>query len=148
MPPRARHHPPRRATPAPRRLPLRRGARGQTGSLSLEAAMAIPVVALSALALLQLVGVARDALLAQDLARVGARVAAVDPSDAAVVDAVRAAAGGDVDLAVDVTPSARHHADTITVTVRLRREGRWFDVDLTGTAASHGEPILDTGGGP
>lgn len=110
--------------------------------------MAIPVVALCAVALLQLVGVARDALLAQDLARVGARVAAVDPSDAAVAEAVRSAAGDDVTVAVDVTPSARHHADTITVRVRLQRPGRWFDVDLTGTAASHGEPILDTRGGP
>lgn len=134
------------AAPTPRRRPQRRGARG--GSLSLEAAMALPLVALCALALLQLVGVVRDALLAEDLARIGARVAATDPSDAAVVDAVAAAAGDDVTTEVDVSPSARHRGDTVIVTVHLRRPGRWIDVDLAGRAVVHGEPVLDAGGGP
>lgn len=138
------------AAPTPRRRPHRRGARGgrRDGSLSLEAAMTLPLVALCALALLQLVGVVRDALLAEDLARIGARVAATDPSDAAVVDAVTAAAGDDVTTEVDVAPTARHRGDTVTVTVRLRRPGRWIDLDLTGRAVVHGEPLLDAGGGP
>ena len=110
--------------------------------------MAIPVVALCALALLQVVGVVRDALHAQDLARVGARVAATEPSDAAVVDAVLAAAIDGVEVVVDVTPSQRHHGDTVTVGVTLRRPGRWVDLDLTGTAATHGEPLLDRRVGP
>lgn len=110
--------------------------------------MAVPVVALCALALLQLVGVVRDALLAQDLARLGARLAATEPSDAPVVDAVAAAAGDGVTTEVVIDPSGRRHGDTVTVTVRLRRPGRWLEVDVTGRAVTHGEPLLDDGGGP
>ena len=69
--------------------------------------MALPLVALCALALLQVVGVARDALLAEDLARIGARVAATDGSNAAVVDAVTAAAGDGVTAQVEVRPPLR-----------------------------------------
>jgi hypothetical protein len=110
--------------------------------------MALPVAALCALALLQLVGVVRDALLAEDLARIGARVAATDTSDAVVVAAVTRAAGDDVTLDVEVSPSPRHGGDVVTVTVRVRRPARrWVDVALTGRAAVHGEPVLDRGGG-
>lgn len=110
--------------------------------------MALPLVALSAVAMLQLVGVVRDALLAQDLARIGARVAATDPSDTAVVDAVTAAAGGDVDTEVRITPPMRRHGDTVTVEVHLQRTGALLDVVLTGRAVAHGEPVLDRGGVP
>ena len=68
--------------------------------------MALPVVALCAVALLHVVGVARDALLAQDLARLGARTAATTTSDAEVRAAV-AAAAGDGTVTVAVTPSGR-----------------------------------------
>ena len=108
--------------------------------------MALPLVALCALALLQVVGVARDALLAEDLARVGARVAATDASHTAVVDAIDAVAGDDVTTSVEIRPPLRRPGDTITVTVRLQRAGRWIDVDLTGRASVLGEPVL--GGHP
>lgn len=108
--------------------------------------MVLPLVALSALAMLQLVGVVRDALLAQDLARIGARVAATDPSHEAVARAVASAAGPQVTTTVTILPSTRRHGDTITVEVRLRRPGRVLDVELTGRAATHGEPVLDRGG--
>lgn len=110
--------------------------------------MALPLVALCAVAMLQLVGVVRDALLAQDLARIGARVAATDPSNAAVVDAVRAAAGEGVDTEVTITPPLRRHGHTVTVEVHLRRPDALLDVDLTGRAVTHGEPVLDRGGIP
>ena len=105
--------------------------------------MALPLVALCALALLQMVGVVRDALLAEDLARLGARVAATDPSNTAVADAVTAAAGDGVTTEVEVRPPLRRPGDTVTVTVRLRRPGRWVDLDLTGRAAVLGEPVLE-----
>lgn len=140
---------PPRLVPSPRRRPARGGGHHDAaGSLSLEAAMALPVVAVCALALLQVVGVVRDALLAQDLARIGARVAATDPSDATVTDAIAAAAGDGVTTDVEITPAARGPGDTVTVTVRLERSGRWGDLGLTGRAVVRGEPILDRGGGP
>lgn len=110
--------------------------------------MALPLVALCAVAMLQLVGVVRDALLAQDLARIGARVAATDPSNAAVVDAVRSAAGDGVDTSVTITPPMRRHGHAVTVEVLVRRPGGLFDIDLTGSAVVHGEPVLDRGGIP
>ncbi len=108
--------------------------------------MVMPLVALCALAMLQLVGVVRDALLAQDLARIGARVAAVDPSHEAVARAIASAAGPDVATTVTILPPMRRHGDTITVEVRLQRPGGLLDVELTGRAATHGEPVLDRGG--
>lgn len=102
----------------------------------------MPLVALCALALLQVVGVVRDALLAEDLARVGARVAATDPSHTAVVDAIGAVAGDEVVTRVEILPPLRRPGDTVTVTVWVRRPGRWVDVELAGRAAVLGEPIL------
>ena len=110
--------------------------------------MALPLVALCALALLQMVGVARDALLASDLARLGVRVAATDADNTAVVDAITAAAGPHVTTDVRVLPSPRRSGDEVVVVVHLRRPGRWVDVELTGRAVAHAEPVLDAGGGP
>lgn len=110
--------------------------------------MALPVVALCALALLQVVGVVRDALLAEDLARLGARIAATDPSNTAVVDAVEEVAGPGVATGVTITPPLRRHGDTVTVEVTVSRPDRPFDVTLTGRAAVHGEPVLEQGGLP
>lgn len=110
--------------------------------------MALPVVALCALGLLSLVGVVRDALLAEDLARLGARLAATDPSDTQVADAVAAAAGDEVATEVRIDPSLRRHGDTVIVTVEVRRPDRRFDLTLTGRAAVYGEPLLDRPAGP
>lgn len=110
--------------------------------------MAMPVVALCALGLLSLVGVVRDALLAEDLARLGARLAATDPSDTRVASAVADAAGDEVVTEVTIDPSLRHHGDTVVVTVTVHRPDRRFDLTLTGRAAVHGEPLLDRPAGP
>lgn len=105
--------------------------------------MALPVVALCVVGLLQLVGVARDALLAQDLARLGARTAATSPSDAAVRAAVVEAAGPGLEADVAVTPAGRTRGSTVSVRVTLRRPDRLLDLALTGRAVAHGEPQLD-----
>lgn len=105
--------------------------------------MALPVVALCVVGLLQLVGVVRDALLAQDLARLGARTAATTPSDGAVRGAVVEAAGPGLQADVVITPSERTRGSTVTVRVTLRRPDRLLDVALTGRAVAHGEPQLD-----
>lgn len=131
--------------PPPRRVtPTRRGVgRAADGSLSLEFALALPLVAFVAFALLQIVGVARDALLAQDLARLGARIAATSSSDHAVHTAVANGAGPGVTTEVTVTPPVRHRGDTIVVEVTVRRPRRPLDLPVTGRAATHGEPVLD-----
>ena len=105
--------------------------------------MALPVVALCALGVLQLLGVARDALLAQDLARLGARTAATTTSDTTVRDAITDAAGPDLRPRVQVTPTSRRRGSTVVVSVTVRRPGRVLDVALTGRAVAHGEPQLD-----
>jgi len=124
---------------------VRHAVHRQGGSLSLELAMALPVLALCALVLIQGVAVARDALLAQELARLAARVAATSSSDAAVRDAVTRAAGPDVDVAVTISPPVRGHGTTIRVHVDLQRPDRPLAVRLRGSAVAHGEPLL---GGP
>lgn len=105
--------------------------------------MALPVVALCAVGLLQLVGVARDALLAQDLARLGARTAATTTSDAAVRAAIVDAAGPDLRADVVITPSSRGRGSTVTVTVTVHRPDRVLDLASTGRAVAHGEPQLE-----
>jgi hypothetical protein len=113
------------------------------GSLSLELAMVLPVLALCALVLIQGVAVARDALLAQELARLAARVAATSPSDAVVRDAVTRAAGPDVDVVVTISPPVRGHGTTIRVQVELRRPDHPLPMSLRGRAVAHGEPLLE-----
>lgn len=107
--------------------------------------MAVPVVALCALALLQLVAVARDVLLAQELARLGARVAATSPADGDVHAAVTRAAGPGVEVEVTIDPSVRGRGDTVDVQVVVHRAGRWPHIALTGRAVAHGEPQLERG---
>lgn len=124
---------------------LRTARPRDAASVSLELALAVPVVAIVAVALLQVLGVARDALLAQDLARLGVRVAATSTSDAAVRQAVLGAAGPDVRVTATVTPSVRARGDLVSVEVALRRPGRMIEVTLSGRAVAHGEPQLDAG---
>lgn len=114
----------------------------QRGSLSLEAALAVPLVAVVAMGLLQVLGVARDALLAQDLARLGVRVAATTTSDAAVREAIVDAAGAEVTTHVRIAPPVRRRGTAVVVEVELRRPGRVLDAAVTGRAVAHGEPQL------
>jgi Flp pilus assembly protein TadG len=112
------------------------------GSLSLEFALALPLVALCLLALLEGVGLLRDALLVQDAARLGARVAATTGDDGAVVAAVRDLLGADRDVTVAVTPTPRRTGDTITVSVVLTARFGPARPAVHGRAVTRGEPIL------
>ena len=63
----------------------------ERGSAVVEFALVLPIVLLVLLAVVQVGALARDRLLLAQAARAGAREAAVDPSDVAVSDSVRAA---------------------------------------------------------
>ena len=70
------------------RVPDRR----ERGSAVVEFALLLPIVLLVLLAVVQVGVLGRDRLVLEQAARAGARVAAVDVSESAVDDAVRAAA--------------------------------------------------------
>ena len=95
-----------------------RAPRGERGSQALELALAAPFVALLLVGVLAGAAVALQQVLAQQLAGVGARVAAVD-GDAAVRSRIAAVAGPDV--AVEVTPGdgTRRPGDLVEVVVRV-----------------------------
>jgi Flp pilus assembly protein TadG len=69
-----------------------------------EFALLVPLLLLVALALVQVAVIGRDRLLLEHAARAGARVAAVDPDDAAVRGAVLGAVGplDPASVAIDV----------------------------------------------
>ena len=79
----------RRATvPWRSRVPDRR----ERGSAVVEFALLLPIVLLVLLAVVQVGVLGRDRLVLEQAARAGARIAAVDASDTAAEDSVRAAA--------------------------------------------------------
>ncbi len=125
----------------------RRPGRGAdpAGSLSLEIAMALPLLALGAFAVLQLVGVGRDLLLVQELAALGARVAATTTDDTSVAGAVHAAAGDGHVVDVVITPSPRRRGDLVTVRVVLQTTFGPFTPRVTAGAVGRGEPSLSGG---
>jgi hypothetical protein len=116
------------------------GATGPDGSLSLEMALALPVLAVCLVALLQGVGLLRDVLVVQASARHGARTAATTTDDGAVVAAVTDAAGSVA--SVTVSPSGRGPGDTVTVEVVMTTRFGPLRPRVTGKAAARGEPIL------
>jgi Flp pilus assembly protein TadG len=66
--------------------------RPERGSAVVEFALLMPIVLLVLLAVVQVGVLGRDRLVLEQAARAGARIAAVDASDTAAEDAVRAAA--------------------------------------------------------
>jgi Flp pilus assembly protein TadG len=115
------------------------------GSLSLETALTMPVVALAAFALLQLTGVMTDAIAVREAAATAARTAATTTSDAAVHAAASAAVGDDRGLIVSVAPARRRGGTLIRVEVRLASRFGPLRPTLTATAAARGEPVLGNG---
>lgn len=93
-------------------------SRREEGAVSLEAALLLPFVAIVTLAVLQLVGVARDLLLVHEAARAGARAAATTIDAGSPSDAARAAADGRP-VTVRVDPSSRTPGTIVTVEVAL-----------------------------
>jgi Flp pilus assembly protein TadG len=92
--------------------------RDQRGSAAVEFALLLPIALLLLLAFVQVGVLATDQLLLTQASRAGAREAAVQPSEEAVVDAVRAAAAG-LDgerIEVDVAWSGQR-GDPVTVSL-------------------------------
>ena len=86
-----------------REVPGRRDGGADGGQASVELALALPLVAVLLLAIVQVGLVVRDQVLLTHAAREAARVAAVDPDEAAVVAAARAGGGLDpARLSVDI----------------------------------------------
>mgnify|MGYP001605237924 CR=1 FL=1 len=98
-----------------------RDAPRESGALSLEAVLVVPVVAVLVLGLLQVAALGRDVLLLHEAARAGARAAATTTGVAAPRRAARAAVPELPDLEVEVVPAARRTGDLATVTVRATR---------------------------
>ena len=106
--------------------------------MSLELALLLPMVAMLLVAVLQMVGLARDLLVVQDLARQAARVAATT-SDHGTVTAVVTGRLPAAD--VEVVPGARLPGTQVRVTVRL-------DVDIAGRGlrvTGHGTAMVEPG---
>ena len=113
------------------------------GSVSLEAALVLPVVALVAWTLLQAAGVFVDALRLHDAARAGVRVAVTSLDDrdvSRVVAAALPAVAADLDVSVD--PATRRPGDLVTVEVALLRTVGPLQHRLVARSAGVVEPIL------
>ncbi len=108
----------------------------ERGVVALEFALALPVVALLVVGLLSVVGLVRASLLVQEAARLGARVAAVDPSDARVRAAVDAVVGPDATVVV----GPRRVGEVVVVEVHTRHPVMGVGQDLHGRAAAMVEP--------
>jgi Flp pilus assembly protein TadG len=77
----------------------------QSGSATVELAAVIPLLVMITLALLGLVGIARDQVLAQGAAREGAREAALGGDPARATSAARAALPSDRPARVSIAPA-------------------------------------------
>lgn len=105
--------------------------------MALEFALLLPLVALLLVATLQLVGLVRDVLVVQDLARQVARVAAVSNDDGPA----RAVVGDRLPGAtVAITPLRRRSGTTVRVVVRHVAEVAGQRVPVVGRAAALVEP--------
>ncbi len=117
-----------------------RGA--ESGMLSLEVVLVLPVVALLVLGLLQVAALGRDLLVLQEAARVGARVAATTTGATAPERAARAAAPELSGLVVEVTPAVRADGDLVVVTVRAERRMGPISRTLRAEALALVEPVV------
>jgi Flp pilus assembly protein TadG len=80
----------------------------------------LPLLVLLGAGFLELVGVARDVLVAHEAARAGARAAATSTSDTVVEETVRAAAP-EIEPRVSVSPRRRTEGDLAVVRVTVER---------------------------
>lgn len=119
-----------------------RRAGGELGVLSLELALTVPLVFLLVLVVFHAAAVARDAVVVQDAARAGARVAATTTSHEAVVAAVSEALDGRR-ADVGVVPRDREPGDLVRVTVALRTRLGFRHVRLQAKAVATAEPGIE-----
>ena len=118
--------------------------RSSEGSLSLEAVMVLPILALLLVVLLQLAALVADVLLLHEAARSGARAAATTSGTGPVVAAVTDAAPELPDLKVQVTPTVRGDGDLVRVEVRVTRSIGPVDHRLQTVAHARVEPAVGT----
>lgn len=119
---------------------------GEAGWLSLEAVLLLPVVALLAVGMLELVAVGRDVLLLHEAARAGARAAATSTGLAEVRTAV-GAVDPDGRFAVEVDPVQRGDGDLVTVTVATQRRLGPVTHTLRARAVARVEPAIGSSAG-
>jgi hypothetical protein len=93
----------------------------EAGSLSLEAVLVLPIIALLVVGLLGTVGIVRDVLLLHEAARAGARAASTSTGVDPVTRAAREAVPELPDLRVTVTPTTRRDGDLARVRVEVDR---------------------------
>lgn len=120
-------------------VPDRRGRGDERGVVALELAMTLPLVALLLVAAFALVDVVRSSLVAQEAARLGARVAAVDGDDAAVRRAVADVLGP----AVEVRVGPRRPRGVVEVTVVVPVDVVGLPHTVTARSAAMVEPVVD-----
>ncbi|MGH2540404.1 MAG: TadE/TadG family type IV pilus assembly protein [Actinomycetota bacterium] len=102
----------------PRERRWRSRVRDRHGSAAVEFALVLPIVLTVVLALVQVGLLVRDRLLVESAVRSGARIAAVDPGDDAVREAVlRAAPALDPSSVAVSTARAGARGEPVTVTV-------------------------------
>lgn len=104
----------------------------------------LPILALAALALLQFVGVATDAIAVREAAAAGARAAAAAPTSE-VTQVVTSVLGADRDVDVKIIPDRPTAGDMIKVRVTMSSRFGPLTPSLTAVAASRGEPALGRG---
>lgn len=116
---------------------------GQRGSVTLEVALVMPLVALVAWLALGVVATVIDGLRLQEAARVGVRVAVTDADDAAVERAVHAVlGGGQREFRVEVEPGDRTAGSLVVVRVSVERRDGPLPVDLSARAVGVVEPLV------
>ena len=111
----------------------------EDGVLSLELALAVPVLFLLLLVVFHALVLCRDVLIAHDAARAGARVAATTVDHGDVVAAVAAAADGH-DVQVSVVPRSRHEGELVRVEVTMRSTAGLRARTVRATAVAYVEP--------
>ncbi len=133
----AREARPRAGPPAPHR-------RGEVGSLSIEAVLILPVLALMTVGLLQVAAVVSDVLLVHEAARAGARTAATTSGAGPVVQAANSAAPELDGMSVQVTPVVRRDGDIARVQVTVTRSIGPVSHTLRATSVARVEPAVGT----
>lgn len=114
---------------------------GSTGSVTLETALTLPLVALVLAAVLQLVLVVGDELVAQEAARAALR-AAVTSAGPGTPHGAAAEAAAPRDVEVEVVPRRRTGGEVVRVTVRISRELGPLRTVAVGRSVGRAEAVL------
>lgn len=117
--------------------------RSQRGSLSLEAVLVLPILALVVVGLLEVAGFVRDVLLVHEAARAAVRTAATTSGREPVVAAARDAAP-ELSLEVVVDPPVRGDGDLVSVVVHTDRRVGPANHRLSARTVARVEPAVGT----